>query len=55
MMPVGFWLGVATPFAVLILFGVTRLLLRAMSGDVGADAPAEPEGPRPVHAQVRVL
>ena len=31
MMPVGFWLGVATPFAVLILFGVTRLLLRAIS------------------------
>ena len=31
MMPVGFWLGVASPFAVLILFGVPRLLLRAMS------------------------
>ena len=31
MMDAGFWLGVATPFAVLILFGVTRLLLRAMS------------------------
>ena len=31
MMDAGFWLGVATPFAVLILFGVTRLLLRAIS------------------------
>ena len=31
MMDAGFWLGVATPFAVLILFGVTRLLLRAMA------------------------
>ena len=31
MMDAGFWLGVATPFAVLILFGATRLLLRAMS------------------------
>lgn len=31
MMDAGFWLGVATPFAVLILFGITRLLLRAIS------------------------
>ena len=31
MMDAGFWLGVATPFDVLILFGVTRLLLRAIS------------------------
>lgn len=31
MMPVGFWFGVATPFIVLSLFGVTRLLLRAVS------------------------
>lgn len=31
MIDAGFWLGVTTPFAVLILFGGSRLLLRSMA------------------------